>query len=165
MLRRLRVDALAQRAEAPRDPVDEVAPLLRLELDALRVFVERLVELFIRLARLVLDKVVHEHKAAVRREIVEQRDERRALLLGQLEEVTVRHDDERALGHHRHRLDRLGKFLHRQRLAAQAVVVELLKARRDELLFDLAKVVFAQIAFLAVKDVDLTDIARAQVAF
>ena len=39
MLRRLSVDALAQRAEAPRDPVDEIAALLRLELDALRVFV------------------------------------------------------------------------------------------------------------------------------
>lgn len=133
MLRRLRVDALPQRAEASRDPVDEVASLLRLELDALRILVKRLIELFIRLARLVLDEVVHEHKAAVRRKIIQKRDERRALVFGQLEEVAVRHDDERALGHHRHRLDRLVQFLHRQRLAAQAVVVELLKARGDEL--------------------------------
>ena len=113
----------------------------------------------------VLNEIVHEHKAAVRREIVQKRDERRALLLGELEEVTVRHDDERTLGHHRHRLDRFVQLLHCQRLAAQAVVVELLKARGDELFFDLAEVVFAQIALLAVKDVDLTDIARAQVAF
>ena len=165
MLRRLCVDALAQRAEAPRDPVDEIAPFLRLELDALCVFVERLVELFIGLARLILNEIIHKHEAAVRRKVIEQRDERRALLLGELKKVAVRYHDERALGHHRHRLDRLVQLLHRQRLAAQAVVVELLKARGDELFFDLAEVVFAQIALLAVKDVDLTDIARAQVAF
>ena len=71
MLRRLCVDALAQRAEAPRDPVDEIAALLRLELDALRVFVERLVELFIRLARLILNEIIHKHEAAVRRKVIE----------------------------------------------------------------------------------------------
>ena len=71
MLRRLRVDALAQRAEAPRDPVDEIAALLRLELDALRVFVERLVELFIGLARLILNEIIHKHEAAVRRKVIE----------------------------------------------------------------------------------------------
>ena len=165
MLRRLRVDTLTERAEAPPDPVDEIAALLRLELDALRVFVERLIELFIGLARLILNEIIHKHEAAVRRKVIEQRDERRALLLGELKKVTVRYHDERVLGHHRHRLDRLGKLLHRERFAAQAMVVELLKARRNELPFDLAKVVFAQVALLAVKDINLTDFSRAQVAF
>ena len=53
------------------DPIDEVAALLCLELDALRVFVERLIELFIGLARLILNEIIHKHEAAVRRKVIE----------------------------------------------------------------------------------------------
>ena len=136
---------------------------MRLELDALRVLVERLVELFIRLARLILNEIIHKHEAAVRRKVIEQRDERRALLLGELEEVTVRYHDERALGHHRHRLGHLRQLLHRQALARDAVEIELLKARGDELLLHLLEIILAQVALLAAENVDLAERAGRQV--
>ena len=74
MLRRLRVDPLTECVKAPPNPIDEVAALLCLELDALRVFVERLIELFIGLARLILNEIIHKHEAAVRWKVIEQRD-------------------------------------------------------------------------------------------
>ena len=101
--------------------------------------------------------IVDKHQTAVFGEILQQGQKRRPLLVVELVEVAVRHDNERALRHHRHRFDRVGQILHAQSPAGESVEVELLKSLGNELLFQLAQVVFAQIALLAVEDIYLPD--------
>ena len=163
VLRRAGVDVMSRCTEAAGDPVDQVALVLWLEPDLLRLVRKRGINLFVGLVRLILHQIVDEDQAAVFRKIVQQGDEPRPLLLAELIEVAVRDDDERALGHHRHRLGHLRQLLHRQALARDAVEIELLKARGDELLLHLLEIILAQVALLAAENVDLAERAGRQV--
>jgi len=55
------------------------------------------------------------------------------------------------------------RLLHRQALARNAVEIELLKARGDELLLHLLEIILAQVALLAAENVDLAERAGRQV--
>ena len=99
------------------------------------------------------DLAVEEHQRAVLREVLQQRDQRTALRLVQLEDVHIRHRDQRVLRHHGHRLRRLGDLLHGQPLASETVVVELLEARRHQMLLQFPDGLLHEVRLLAEEDI------------
>lgn len=60
-------------------------------------------------------------------------------------------------------LHHLGQRLHRQALAAEVMVVELLEPRRDQQLPHLLQIPGPEIRLLAVKDIDILHLLRLQV--
>ena len=112
---------------------------------------------------LIFQRIIKEDQRAVLREVLQQRDQGIALTLVQLEDIHVLHRHQRVLGHHGHGLHRLGQRLHRQAFAIKMVVVELLKARRDQQLAHLLQIAAAEIRLLAVEDIHILQLLRLQI--
>ncbi len=90
-------------------------------------------QLFHGLIGLVLQSIVGKHDTAIRRNILQKRNQPFPLVLSQLENIEIAYLKHRSLRQHGHGLRHFGKGLHRQLLSLQPVVVEFLKALGNQL--------------------------------
>ena len=121
-----RVDVVAVGGEAALDPAQQQLAVLLAELHLAHMLIERRDELFHLAVALIGHEVIDENHRAVLRNIRDDLDERAARGHIELEDVQIRHRDERVLRHHGHGLHGLLQRLHRKPLAAETVVVDCL---------------------------------------
>ena len=127
------------------------------------MLIERRDELFHLAVALIGHEVIDENHRAVLRNIRDDLDERAARGHIELEDVQIRHRDERVLRHHGHGLHGLLQRLHRKPLAAETVVVELLEPRRDKRLAHLVEIALPQVRLLSVKYIGVFERFRFQI--
>ena len=155
MLHRVVIDLLIHGGKAAAHPAEQLLLPLLGEFDLLRVLRQRRRQLLQPRILFIRYLPVQEHQRAVLREIPQQRRQRGALGLVQLEDVHIRHGDEGMLRHHGHGLHRLGHLLHRQPLAAEPVVVELLEARRHQQRLQLRHRLLHEVRLLSLENIDI----------
>ena len=158
MLRCTGINILIHGAETTPDPIDQVALVLNVKLYGDSMCVQRPAEFFIGLIRFVLQKLIDEHQAAVFGKVLQNTDESVSGFFSKLKEVTVGNDHHSALRHHGHGLYCLGKLRHTQCLSIELMVIEFLKACWHQCLFQCAQIVFPEIAFLTMEDINLSNL-------
>ena len=154
---------MPQRRKPAAQPVHQLGALLLGKLHGADMLVQRGAQLLHLAVPLVVQRVIDEDQRTVLRKVLQQCDQGVPLALVQLEKIHILHRDQRVLGHHGHGLHHLGQRLHRQALAAEVMVVELLEPRRDQQLPHLLQIPGPEIRLLAVKDIDILHLLRLQV--
>ena len=159
---------MPQRRKPAAQPVHQLGALLLGKLHGADMLVQRGAQLLHLAVPLVVQRVIDKDQRTVLREVLQQCSQLHQLynvadLAWDIEKIHIFHRHQRVLGHHGHGLHHLGQRLHRQALAAEVMVVELLEPRRDQQLPHLLQIPGPEIRLLAVKDIDILHLLRLQV--